>query len=66
MSKNKPTMSNVEYRRQLEADMKSFLKAGNKIQQIPTGVSNQDFARPNKHITLGKPKQAKPEPANEA
>ena len=57
MSKNKaPAVSNKDLRAQLEADVKAFLKSGNKIQQIPTGVGTQDYAKGSKHIVLGKPR----------
>jgi len=40
-----------------EEKIAAFLKAGGKIQQIPTGVSGQENSRGSKHITLGgKPK----------
>lgn len=58
MSKAKsPQVSNADLRRQLDADVEKFLKSGKKIQQIPTGVSSQDYSKGRKHIVLGKSKQ---------
>jgi hypothetical protein len=58
MSKAKnPQVSNADLRRQLDADVEQFLKSGKKIQQIPTGVSSQDYSKGRKHIVLGKSKQ---------
>jgi hypothetical protein len=52
-----PQVSNADLRRQLDADVAEFLKSGKKIQQIPTGVSSQDYSKGRKHIVLGKSKQ---------
>ncbi len=55
MSKQKqsnPTPADL--RRKLDEDVEKFLKSGKKIQQIPTGVSTQDYAKGRKHIVLGK------------
>lgn len=52
-----PQVSNADLRRQLDADVERFLKSGKKIQQIPTGVSSQDYSKGRKHIVLGKSKQ---------
>lgn len=58
MSKAKSSqVSNADLRRQLDADVARFLKSGNKIQQIPTGVSSQDYSKGRKHIVLGRAKQ---------
>lgn len=58
MSKTRsPDPSNSDVRRKLQADVERFLKSGNKIQQIPTGVSAQDYGKGRKHIVLGKSKQ---------
>jgi hypothetical protein len=58
MSKAKsPQVSNADLRAQLDADVEKFLKSGKKIQQIPTGVSSQDYSKGRKHIVLGKSKQ---------
>jgi len=55
MSKPKaPQASNADLRSQLDADVAKFLKSGKKIQQIPTGVSSQDYSKGRKHIVLGK------------
>ncbi|NIP13376.1 MAG: hypothetical protein GWM88_00990 [Pseudomonadales bacterium] len=53
--------SNADLRRQLDADVEKFLKSGKKIQQIPTGVSSQDYTKGRKHIVLGKSKPRTPE-----
>lgn len=45
----------ADLRRQLDEDVEKFLKSGKKIQQIPTGVSTQDYSG-RKHIILGRPK----------
>ena len=52
-----PQVSNADLRRQLDADVERFLKSGKKIQQIPTGVSSQDYSKGRKHIVLGKSQQ---------
>ena len=52
-----PQVSNADLRRQLDADVEKFLKSGKKIQQIPTGVSSQDYSKGRKHIVLGRSKQ---------
>jgi len=44
----------ADLRRKLDEDVEKFLKSGKKIQQIPTGVSTQDYAKGRKHIVLGK------------
>ncbi len=43
MSTKKKTVAqtNVDIRNSLESDVEAFLKKGNKIQQIPTGMSGQ-------------------------
>ena len=68
MSKAKsPQVSNADLRRQLDADVEKFLKSGKKIQQIPTGVSSQDYSKGRKHIVLGKSKaQAEAQQAQQA
>ena len=61
MSKQQKTvLTSLEARRIIEKDIAAFLEAGNKIQQIPTGVSGQDAMASRKHLVLGqgqKPKQ---------
>jgi hypothetical protein len=58
MSKSKsPQITNADLRSQLDADVERFLKSGKKIQQIPTGVSSQDYSKGRKHIVLGKSRQ---------
>ena len=39
--KNKQLSSTTDIRASLEVDVEAFLKKGNKIQQIPSGVSGQ-------------------------
>ena len=46
----------ADLRRQLDEDVAKFLKSGKKIQQIPTGVSTQDYSKGRKHIVLGNSK----------
>ncbi len=43
----------AEARRELEAQMAAFLKAGGEVQQIPRGVSGQTYGG-SRQITLGK------------
>ena len=45
-----------ERRRVLEADIKTFLKAGNKIQYVESGVSAQDPQGKGRQLRLGPPK----------
>lgn len=44
----------VETRESIEEQVKAFLAAGGKIQQIPNGVSGQTNTSGPRHITLGK------------
>lgn len=46
----------AERRRTLAADVEAFLKSGQKIEQVPTGVSGQDRFGRSKHIVLGRGK----------
>jgi len=46
-------VSNEQVRKNLEDDVRKFLKAGNKIEQVPTGFSNQDPLGGRRHIILG-------------
>lgn len=46
-------VSNDEVRKTLEDDVRAFLAAGRKIEQIPTGFSNQDPLGGRRHIVLG-------------
>jgi|GEM_PF-6023845 len=46
----------AERRRAIEADVQEFLKKGQKIEQVPTGVSGQDRFGRSKHIVLGRGK----------
>jgi len=57
MATNRKEMSNTEARNQIEKDVEAFLKAGKKIQQIPTGTSGQDAMASRKHLVLGQGKK---------
>ena len=57
MATNRKEMSNTEARKQIEKDVEAFLKAGKKIQQIPTGTSGQDAMASRKHLVLGQGKK---------
>ncbi len=46
-------VSNEQVRKTLEDDVKAFLAAGKKIEQVPTGFSNQDPLGGRRHIILG-------------
>ena len=43
----------VETSESIAEQTRAFLKSGNKIQQIQTGVSGQPSMAKNKHISLG-------------
>lgn len=43
----------AEARRELEAQVAAFLKAGGEVQEIPRGVSGQTYGT-SRHITIGK------------
>ena len=47
------TQTLADVRRKLDEDVAQFLASGNQIQQIPTGVSTQDYSKGRKHIVLG-------------
>ncbi len=49
--------SSRERRKSLESDVQAFLKSGNKIEQVPTGVSGQDRQGRSKHIVLSRGKK---------
>jgi membrane protein involved in colicin uptake len=56
-NKNKQNeVTTAERRRALEADVEAFLKSGQQIEQVPTGVSGQDRFGRSKHIVLGRGK----------
>lgn len=44
--------SSRERRKTLAADVQAFLDSGNKIEQVPTGVSGQDSLGRSKHIVI--------------
>ena len=56
--KNLADASQNEARKTLEADLKEFLAAGKKIQEIPAGVSGQDPLVRRKHIVIGRGRKA--------
>jgi hypothetical protein len=58
-NKQKPALTSMEARRTIEKDIAAFLAAGNKIQQIPSGVSGQDATASRKHLVLGQGQKAK-------
>jgi hypothetical protein len=45
-------VSNAEVRRTLEEDVRSYLASGKKIEQVPTGFTNQDPLGGRRHIVL--------------
>ena len=45
--------SNAAVRKTLEEDVRAYLAAGKKIEQVPTGFSNQDPLGGRRHIVLG-------------
>ncbi len=49
--------SSEEMRKALEADVKTFLASGKKIEQIPAGFTNQDPMGGRRHIVLGPKKR---------
>jgi len=46
-------VSNEQVRKTLEDDVRAYLAAGKKIEQVPTGFSNQDPMGGRRHIILG-------------
>ena len=56
---NRPTKTTAdpvttqERRKSLAADLEAFLASGKKIEQIPTGFTNQDPLGGRRHIILG-------------
>lgn len=58
-NKQKPALTSLEARRIIEKDVAAFLAAGNKIQQIPSGVSGQDAMASRKHLVLGQGQKPK-------
>jgi hypothetical protein len=47
------SVSNEAVRRTLEADVQAFLDAGNAIERVPTGFTNQNPVAGRRHIVLG-------------
>jgi hypothetical protein len=46
-------VSNEQVRKTLEDDVRAYLATGKKIEQVPTGFSNQDPLGGRRHIILG-------------
>ena len=58
MSRSKPTnVTTHEMRKTLEADVEAYLKKGKKIEQVPTGFTNQNPAGGRRHIVLNPAKK---------
>lgn len=55
--KKTPDVSPELRRKSLEADVAAFLAAGNKIEEIPSGISSQDPQGRGKQLRLGPPKE---------
>jgi|TARA_Y100001933_G_scaffold209331_1_gene213148 hypothetical protein len=57
MSRNRKTPNDTpsthELRKTLAADVEAFLASGKKIEEIPTGFTNQDPMGGRRHIVLG-------------
>lgn len=54
MRRKQENVSKLELRRQIEEQTKVFLKSGGEIQQIPSGYSGVDAAKPGaRQIKLG-------------
>ena len=50
-------VSTQDMRKSIEADVKAYLKSGKKIEQVPTGFTNQDPMGGRRHIVLGPSKK---------
>ncbi|MCZ6643037.1 MAG: hypothetical protein O7G86_19655 [Gammaproteobacteria bacterium] len=50
-------VSTKDMRKSIEADVKAYLKSGKKIEQVPTGFTNQDPLGGRRHIVLGPSKK---------
>lgn len=55
--KHTEQVSNAQVRKTLEDDVRAYLAAGKKIEQVPTGFSNQDPLGGRRHIILGPSKK---------
>ena len=51
-------VSNDQVRKTLEDDVRAYLATGKKIEQVPTGFSNQDPLGGRRHIILGPSKRS--------
>ena len=66
MAQKKTPEDSSELRRQaIEADVAAFLAAGNKIEEIPSGISSQDPQGRGKQLRLGPPKEEDKNTTNE-
>lgn len=50
--------SSQERRKAIEADVQVFIDSGRKIEQVPTGFTNQDPLGGRRHIRLGSSKKS--------
>jgi hypothetical protein len=50
-------ISNDQVRKTLAEDVRAYLATGKKIEQVPTGFSNQDPLGGRRHIILGPSKK---------
>ncbi len=55
--KEQARVSTQDMREALEADVQAYLKSGKKIEQVPTGFTNQDPLRGRRHLMLGPSKK---------
>ena len=55
--KNQTKASGDDVRKSLEADVRAYLATGKKIEQVPTGFTNQDPLGGRRHIVLGPSKK---------
>ena len=52
-------------RKSIEEDVAAYLAAGNKIEEVPSGISSQDPQGRGKQLRLGLPKEEKQETTTE-
>ena len=52
-------------RKSIEEDVAAYLAAGNKIEEVPSGISSQDPQGRGKQLRLGPPKEEKQETTTE-
>ncbi|MCZ6890504.1 MAG: hypothetical protein O7H39_18600 [Gammaproteobacteria bacterium] len=61
MSRPKKKAANIssqDMRETLEADVRAYLASGNKIEQVPTGFTNQNPLRGRRQLVLGPGKKS--------